>query len=87
MLYYGSYYGVLVGSVVVSIRIPRELKRRLDELGVNVSEVVRKLLEQYVEEVERARLGERLERLRQRLAGKVDPETIARIVRESREQR
>ncbi len=87
MLYYGSYYGVLMGSVVVSIRIPRELKRRLDELGVNVSEVVRKLLEQYVEEVERARLGERLERLRQRLAGKVDPETIARIVRESREQR
>ncbi len=76
-----------MGSVVVSIRIPRELKRRLDELGVNVSEVVRKLLEQYVEEVERARLGERLERLRQRLAGKVDPETIARIVRESREQR
>lgn len=59
----------------------------MDELGVNVSEVVRKLLEQYVEEVERARLGERLERLRQRLAGKVDPETIARIVRESREQR
>jgi len=71
-------------SVVVSVRIPRELKRRLEELNVNVSEVVRELLERYVEEVEGRLLAERLRRLRGRLAGRVDSATVARLVREDR---
>ena len=71
-------------SVVVSVRIPRELKRRLEELNINVSEVVRELLERYVEEVEGRLLAERLRRLRGRLAGRVDPATVARLVREDR---
>jgi len=73
-----------LGSVVVSVRIPRELKERLDELNVNVSEVVRGFLEKYVEEVELERLRGRLRRLRERLAGRVDAATIADLVREDR---
>ena len=73
-----------LGSVVVSVRIPRELKERLDELNVNVSEVVRGFLEKYVEEVELERLRERLRRLRERLAGRVDAGAIAVLVREDR---
>ncbi len=73
-----------MGSVVVSVRIPRELKERLDELNVNVSEVVRGFLEKYVEEVELERLRGRLRRLRERLAGRVDATTIAALVREDR---
>lgn len=73
-----------MGSVVVSVRIPRELKERLDELNVNVSEVVRGFLEKYVEEVELERLRGRLRRLRERLAGRVDAAIIAALVREDR---
>jgi predicted DNA-binding protein len=71
-------------SVVISVRIPKELKERLDRLNVNVSEVVRELLEKYIEEAEEKRLAERLRRLHERLGGRVDPILIARLVREDR---
>ena len=74
-------------SVVISVRIPRELKERLERLGVNVSETVRDLLEEYIEEVEMNQLEDRLRRLRLRLAGKVDPKAIAELVREDRVKR
>ena len=76
-----------MGSVVVSVRIPRELKERLEKLNVNVSEVVREFLERYVEEAELERVRLRLMRLRQRLAGRVDASTIAALVREDRVRR
>ena len=71
-------------SVVISVRIPKELKERLERLDVNVSEVVREMLEKYVEEVEGRILAERLRRLHERLAGRVDPALIAKLVREDR---
>lgn len=73
-----------LSSVVVSVRIPRELKERLDKLNVNVSEIVRSFLEEYVEEVELRRLEERLTEIRKRLAGRIDAGTIAALVREDR---
>ena len=73
-----------MASVVVSVRIPRELKERLDKLNINVSEVIRGLLEGYVEEAELKRLEERLMRIRKRLAGRIDASTIAALVREDR---
>jgi len=69
------YDGELTGTVI-SVRIPKELKEKLENLNVNVSEIVRGFLEEYVEEVEMKRLEERLRRLRIRLAGKVDPTII-----------
>jgi len=71
-------------SVVVSVRIPQELKEKLDKLNINVSEVVRSLLEKYIKEVELERLREKLKKLNKRLAGKVDASTIAILVREDR---
>lgn len=76
-----------MSSIVVSIRIPRELKEKLEELNINVSEVTRKLLEEYVEEVEMKILEENLKKLREKLAGKIDPATIARLIREDRSRR
>jgi len=72
---------------VVSVRIPRELKERLDKLNINVSEVIRGLLEGYVEKAELKRLEERLMRIRKRLAGRIDASTIAALVREDRRRR
>ncbi len=71
-------------SMVISVRIPKELKERLERLDVNVSEVVREMLERYVEEVEGRILAGRLRRLHERLAGRVDPALIAKLVREDR---
>ncbi len=42
------------------------------------------MLEKYVEEVEERILAERLRRLHERLAGRVDPALIAKLVREDR---
>jgi len=74
-------------GVVISVRIPKELKERLEKLNINVSEVVRGFLEEYIEEVELEKLRERLRRLRLRLAGRVDASTIAALVREDRVKR
>jgi predicted DNA-binding protein len=71
-------------SVVISVRIPRELKEKLDRLGINVSKVIREMLEKYVENVEEEILIEKLEDLRKRLAGRIDPVTVAKLVREDR---
>jgi predicted DNA-binding protein len=84
VLYYGECF---LSSVVISVRIPRELKERLERLNVNVSEVVRELLEKYIEEAEERLLAERLRRLHERLGGRMDPALIARLVREDRRSR
>jgi len=75
-----------VGSVVISVRIPKELKEAIDRYGINVSEVVRSLLEKYVAELEDREVLSRLSRLRKRLSGRLDPVVIARLVREDRER-
>jgi len=72
---------------VVSIRVPRELKEKLEELNINGSEVTRKRREKNVEEVETLILAENLKKLREKLAGKIDPATIARRIREDRSRR
>ncbi len=76
-----------MGTVVISVRIPKELKEKLEELNVNVSELVRELLEKYVEEVEVKNLEDRLRKLRLRLAGRVSPTLIAKLVHEDRDRR
>ena len=63
------------------------MKKRLEKLGVNVSEVVRKFLEEYVKRVERSRLEDELREVNEELGGRIKPETIAKLVREDRERR
>jgi len=49
-----------LSSVVISVRIPKELKRKLEELNVNVSGVVRQALEERVRELGMVELREGL---------------------------
>jgi len=49
-----------VMSVVIRVRIPRRLKEKLDELGVNVSEEVRRFLERKVRQLEMQKLAREL---------------------------
>jgi len=72
---------------IITIRVAREVKEKLEKYNVNISETVRELLDRYLLELEMRNLGERLELLRERLSGKIDPELVAKLVREDREVR
>jgi hypothetical protein len=71
---------------VITIRVAREIKEKLEKYNVNVSETVRKLLDKYLVELELKNLAERLELLRKRLNSKIDPKLVAKLVREDREK-
>jgi len=72
---------------VITVRVPREIKRRLERRRVNVSKTVRTLLEGYVAELELQDLAARLDALKERLGGRIDGERVAALVREDREAR
>jgi hypothetical protein len=72
---------------IITIRVAKEIKEKLEKYNVNISETVRKLLDKYLVELELKDLEERLERLRERLSNKIDPKLIAKLVREDREAR
>lgn len=72
---------------VITVRVPRKIKKTLEKYNVNISETVRKLLERYLEELERRDLSRRLETLKNRLGGKIQSKLVAKLVREDREAR
>jgi hypothetical protein len=67
--------------------VARNVKEKLEKYHVNVSETVRELLDKYLVELETKDLGEKLDQLQERLCGKIDPATVAKLVREDREKR
>jgi len=75
-----------VGSVTISVRIPKELKEKIDRYGVRVSEVVRKALE---EEVRRRELEEAAEAAEElgKLFSRIPDDEIVRSIREFRRAR
>jgi hypothetical protein len=70
---------------VITIRVTREIKEKLEKYNIKVSETLRKLLEKYLLELELKNLAERLESLKERLSNKIDPKLVAKLVREDRE--
>ena len=72
---------------VITIRVPEEIKKKIEKYNVNVSETVRSLLDRYLSELESKDLAERLEMLRNRLGGVIDPKLVAEFVREDRDRR
>jgi len=70
---------------IITVRVSKKIKETLDRYNVNVSETVRELLERYIEELELRDLARRLESLRDTMSGKIQPLTVAKLVREDRE--
>jgi len=70
---------------VITIRVPRKVKEKLKKYNVNVSETVRKVLDKYLEELERKDIEEKLEQVKEHIGDKIDPELLAKLVREDRE--
>ncbi|HEX9914812.1 MAG TPA: hypothetical protein VGB32_07835 [Candidatus Bathyarchaeia archaeon] len=70
----------------VTVRISDGLKREIDALGVEVSEVTRSALENEVKRLKRKKAKEAAEKLG-RLLANVPDEVIVKAVRESRDER
>jgi hypothetical protein len=72
---------------LITVRVARNVKEKLEKYNVNVSETVRKLLDKYLVELELKDLEEKLDQIRERLSDKMDPQLVAKLVREDRETR
>jgi len=74
-------------SVVISVRVPKWLKEKLEKYKVNVAEVIRRSLIQEVERIELEELEKVLDYLKGSLKNKIDPYELARIIDEDRKGR
>lgn len=72
--------------VTVSIKVRRELKEEAERLGVNVSEVLKRALEDAIKRKRIEILKRRLDEVSHVLK-KIDIESIVRSIREDREGR
>lgn len=77
---------VYLTYVTVSAKIDEELRKKLAELGIKPSEVIRKALKKEVEERMRQRLYKKVEEA-SGIIKKIDKETWIKTIRESREKR
>lgn len=70
----------------ITVRITDELKKELQETGINISEVTRKALEAEVKKIQEQRAQEAAKKL-SKLLREVPDEEIIKTIRETREQR
>ena len=82
-----TFCNTVIRMSIITIRVARELKEKLEKHDVNISETVRELLEKYLTELETKNLAQKLELLRDHLSSKIDPKIVAQLVREDREKR
>ena len=72
--------------VTVSAKIDAELRKKLAELGIKPSEIIRKSLEKEVEERMKQQLYEKVEKA-SKIITKVGKDAWIKAIREDREQR
>ncbi|MBS7655122.1 hypothetical protein KEJ50_01245 [Candidatus Bathyarchaeota archaeon] len=72
--------------VTVSAKIDEELRKKLSELGIKPSEVIKRALEEEVEERMKQRLYKKVEEA-SKIIKKVSEEAWIKSLRESREER
>lgn len=72
--------------VTISVKVRRELKEEAERLGVKISEVLRRALEEEVKRRKLEELKKKLEKVSDAL-NKIDVERFVRHIREDREGR
>jgi len=70
----------------ITVRVPNELKRELEETGVKISEVTRRALENEVKRIREEKAREAARKLSE-LLSEVPDDEIIRAIRETRDQR
>lgn len=79
-------YAYSLVSVVISVRVRRELKEKAKQLGIDIREVVERALEEEIRRREEEELARSLEELRKALSG-ISEEEWVKAIRESRNAR
>jgi len=69
----------------VSAKIPREIKKKLDEFGIRPSEVIRRAIYEEIKEAELRRLKKEAESVKPIIA-KITSEVVIKSIREDRER-
>lgn len=83
MLFSITYMG---STVILTVRVRRELKEKAEQLGINIREVVERALEEAIEEREMEKLREMANELKELLGG-ISGEEVVRLIREDRDAR
>jgi post-segregation antitoxin (ccd killing protein) len=71
----------------VTAKIPKELKQKLKERGINISEVIRRALEEEIAAREEKELREMLDEIHANLGERLSEEDVVCAVRATREMR
>ncbi|WP_244403889.1 hypothetical protein [Pyrolobus fumarii] len=71
---------------MISVRIPRWVKEILERHGVDVSELVQRVLIEKAERLEEEELARLLDEVRARLSGRVDVAELVRLIDEERKR-
>jgi len=74
-------------SVVVSAKIPEELKKKADKYGVKIGKLVRNVLEEKIRTIEDQMLSSKLDEISSKIGSKIRKEDVAKVVRSSRDER
>ena len=75
-----------MATETVCAKVPAELKKKLSDLGVNVSEVIRESLQEEVDRLEKEKLN-KLAKEVSAILKKIPPEEFAQSIRASRDSR
>jgi len=78
--------GIVGSYVTISVKVRRELREEAERLGIKISEVLRRALEEEVKRRKLEELKKRLEKVSEAL-DKIDVERFVRHIREDREGR
>jgi antitoxin CcdA len=76
-----------MGSVTISVKVPAELKEKVDKYRIKVSETLRQALEREVQRREDEDMKTMLGKISAQLKGRLTAEEIVTAVRETREER
>jgi len=74
-------------SIVVSAKIPEELKKKADKYGVKIGKLVRNVLEERIRTIEDQMLSSKLDEISSKIGSKIRKEDVAKVVRSSRDER
>ncbi len=76
----------LIMSVVLSVRVRKELKEKAEQLGINIRDVVEKALEEAIKEKERAEINDIARKIKE-LMKDVSEEEWVEAIRGERNER
>mgnify|MGYP007013812152 CR=1 FL=1 len=80
-------YTGFVLSTVVSVRVPLKVKEILERHGVNIAEMVRRVLEDEARRLEEQDITNALDELAMKYREKISPKELAILIRKCRDER